>query len=119
MLRATGSHRQDYIARVAYLFYKIASSLTEPKKKITISPTLLPSPSNPVPPMQVQRKKPNEMTMRWEQGGPRGLRLEMVWRVVGHLVAEAGRVQIMWDLAGLLRTLDYKLSEMRTPPLER
>lgn len=43
------------------------------------------------------------------------MRLEMVWRVVGHLVEEAGRVQIMWDLAGLLRTLDHKLSEMRTP----
>lgn len=43
------------------------------------------------------------------------MRLEMVWRVVGHLVVEVGRVQIMWDLAGLLRTLDYKLSEMRTP----
>lgn len=34
---------------------------------------------------------------------------------MGHLVAEAVLVQITWGLAGLLRTSDYKLSEMRTP----
>lgn len=35
--------------------------------------------------------------------------------MVGHLDGEAGGSQIMWGLAGLLKTLDYKLCEMRTP----
>lgn len=36
-------------------------------------------------------------------------------RAVGHEVGEVGRGQITWGLIGLLRTLHYKLLEMRTP----
>lgn len=55
-------------------------------------------------------EKSNEMTARWEQGGPHGWRVEMV----GLLNGEAGGGQIMWGTAGLLRTLDYQPCEMRT-----